>query len=344
MVILESTTILHDEGVNENVNTSNKSKRNPTTNKRKNQSSPNKHKPSSTKGHNNVPNEAPLSSPSPPTKSLVKKSKSNHSKSNSNKKNKKSTRVVTPLKQNNYTSSTTTLITPEEQSRYVALDCEMVGVGPHGLDSALARVCIIDWNKTILLDTYVQVNQEITDYRTFVSGIREEHLSKDVAMEFEECRSIVLELIRNKIVIGHGLKSDFYVLDIHHPWQDIRDTAKYEPFMKQVQLVPCDNASVSSSSSSSSSSQPLFRPRKLKELALNKLDRTIQISGHEHCPLEDAGAALDLYKKARSKWEKAVEYKVQKTKEIMNLQQKQQQRRDSISSVETSYSHGCIVS
>jgi len=37
----------------------------------------------------------------------------------------------------------------------VALDCEMVGVGFDGEQSALARVSIVDWNGFVLLDTYV---------------------------------------------------------------------------------------------------------------------------------------------------------------------------------------------
>lgn len=36
-------------------------------------------------------------------------------------------------------------LTAEEKAQYVALDCEMVGVGPGGCRSALARCCLVDW-------------------------------------------------------------------------------------------------------------------------------------------------------------------------------------------------------
>jgi DNA-binding transcriptional regulator GbsR (MarR family) len=57
-------------------------------------------------------------------------------------------------------------------------------------------------------------------------------------------------------------------------------------------------------------------PRKLKELAKDKLGRDIQKPGVSHSAFEDAKTALDLYKVVRSKWEKAMEYKINKTREI----------------------------
>lgn len=61
-------------------------------------------------------------------------------------------------------------------SKYVALDCEMVGIGNQGRQSALARVSIVDWHHNVLLDTYVQVPMKVTDYRTAVSGIKPKHI------------------------------------------------------------------------------------------------------------------------------------------------------------------------
>lgn len=180
----------------------------------------------------------------------------------------------------------------------MALDCEMVGVGPGGYESALARVSIVDYNNAVLFDTYVKVSEPVTDYRTFVSGIREEHLQSDLAMDFAQCQSIVKKLLQGKILVGHALKNDMTVLDLEHPWYNCRDTAKYEPFMKKDKNTN------------------LLRPRKLKDLTETKLDRIIQIAGQEHCPVEDAIAALDLFKKARVKWEKAMAYKMNRTTTI----------------------------
>ena len=41
-------------------------------------------------------------------------------------------------------------LTAAEMAQYVALDCEMVGVGPGGCRSALARCCLVDWEGTTM--------------------------------------------------------------------------------------------------------------------------------------------------------------------------------------------------
>jgi RNA exonuclease 4 len=189
-------------------------------------------------------------------------------------------------------------LTPEEKVRYVAMDCEMVGVGLGGHRSALARVCIINWNGKKLMDNLVLPEEAITDYRTFVSGITQQDLESDKVIDIEECRSQVLELLEGKVLVGHALKNDLHALGIAHPWYDTRDTAKYEPFMK----FRFDDG--------------ILWPRKLKELAKDKLDRDVQRPGASHSAFEDAKTALDLYKVVRPKWEKAMEYKINKTREI----------------------------
>lgn len=230
--------------------------------------------------------------------SKVKKNKKKSKQSKKNNSHKQKNRRITQQKQAQARREAEQEISLEEQGKYLALDCEMVGVGEGGYQSALARVSIVDYNYAIIFDTYVKVNEPVTDYRTFVSGIRKEHLQSDLAMEFSRCQSIVKKLLKGKILIGHALKNDLTSLGIQHSWQDCRDTAKYEPFMKK------DKHS------------GILRPKKLRDLTENKLNRIIQIAGQQHCPVEDAIAALDLYKKARVKWEKAMQYKVNRTEQI----------------------------
>lgn len=55
---------------------------------------------------------------------------------------------------------------------YVALDCEMVGVGPMGAESTLARVSVINYFGAVLLDEFVQQKERVTDWRTQWSGVR----------------------------------------------------------------------------------------------------------------------------------------------------------------------------
>jgi hypothetical protein len=57
----------------------------------------------------------------------------------------------------------------------VAIDCEMVGVGPKDLKgrtkSALAHVAIVDFDGNIIYNEYVIPEEAITNYRTTHSGI-----------------------------------------------------------------------------------------------------------------------------------------------------------------------------
>ena len=187
----------------------------------------------------------------------------------------------------------------EEQSRYLAMDCEMVGVGRGGKRSSVARVTLVDWDGRIVYDEFVRQEEEVTDYRTFVSGITPLDV-EDATLTLKQCRQAVQTMIADKILVGHALKNDMRALNLTHHWMSTRDTAKYEPFM-QTRFV--DN---------------VLWPRKLKDLAFEKLERKIQREGEPHSAYEDAAAAMDLYRTVRRKWEKVMDYKIKKTEEIEN--------------------------
>jgi RNA exonuclease 4 len=192
---------------------------------------------------------------------------------------------------------------------YFALDCEMVGVGPEGLDSALARVSIINWDNEIVLDTYVTVQEEVTDYRTFVSGIRPEHIESESAMGLEQVRALVASILKGKILIGHALENDLKAVGLQHPAWDIRDTAKYAPFMRTVQNFQ------------EATAKDVLVPKKLKELVLEHLQRDIQVIGKSHSPVEDSIAAMDLYKKCRNHWEMQLSQEVHRVQPQVSLPQ-----------------------
>jgi RNA exonuclease 4 len=217
----------------------------------------------------------------------------------SSEQSKRSLQRAMAQKKSKQTNDATTLPL-EERSQYLALDCEMVGVGPFGTKSTLARVTIVNWDGDVVYDQLIRPIEQITDYRTFVSGITESDLENDEkVVDLETCRSEVLRFLEGKIIIGHALKNDLYSLKIQHPWQKIRDTAKYEPFMKQR----FDDG--------------VYWPRKLKDLVFQHLNGTeIQKIGVPHSAYEDAYSAMLLYQTVRNKWEKVMTYKIRKTAEI----------------------------
>mmetsp|Transcript_1408 Transcript_1408/g.2951 ORF Transcript_1408/g.2951 Transcript_1408/m.2951 type:complete len:377 (+) Transcript_1408:180-1310(+) len=179
----------------------------------------------------------------------------------------------------------------DEQQRYVALDCEMVGIGAGGKQSALARVSMTGWNHEVLLDTFVQVPDRVTDFRTHVSGVRAADIKakNDDAMELHACRRKVGEMLRGKILVGHALKNDFSALMLDHPRSDIRDTARYRPFMRP-----------------SGRGGGKMRPRKLRDLVKQHLGLDIQVAGEAHCSIDDAQATMKLFQFAKDEWDKEI--------------------------------------
>ena len=114
--------------------------------------------------------------------------------------------------------------------KYVAIDCEMVGIGPGAHQSALARVSVVDFHGRQIYDSFVKPQERVTDWRTFVSGITPKHMR--FAREFEEVQKTVADILQDRILVGHDLKHDLDALLLSHPARDIRDTAKYHTFKK----------------------------------------------------------------------------------------------------------------
>ncbi|GAN03185.1 exonuclease [Mucor ambiguus] len=165
--------------------------------------------------------------------------------------------------------------------KYVAIDCEMVGVGPDGIDSALARVSIVNYNGAVLLDCYVKPQEKVTDYRTHVSGIESHHLESDQALTFKEAQYKTEAIIRNRILVGHAVYNDLQALILSHPALLIRDTSRYKPFRKLAK----------------------GRTPGLRMLVKEVLGITIQSGSHSS--VEDARFTIQLYKSVKIEWEKS---------------------------------------
>lgn len=165
----------------------------------------------------------------------------------------------------------------------------MVGVGPGGKRSVLARVSIVDYFGKCLFDRFVRVEERVTDFRHHVTGITSKDLSSVNALPFGRCRQHVITIIRNKVLVGHALENDLAVLGIHHPWHDIRDTSMYHPYLKEDRFGR-------------------MGPSRLAHLAKIHLGIDIQRRGHPHCPVEDSCAAMALYRKNQPFWDALMEH------------------------------------
>ncbi|TKA70462.1 hypothetical protein B0A49_03816 [Cryomyces minteri] len=166
--------------------------------------------------------------------------------------------------------------------KYIALDCEMVGTGPPpATDSVLARVSLVNYHGQLLYDSYVlpPPNIAITDYRTFVSGIQPHHLRPGTARPFRLVQRDVAALLAGRVLVGHALKNDLAVLVLAHPQRDIRDTARHAAFRKLS----------------------AGRTPALKRLAREVLG--VEIQGGEHSSVEDARAAMLLFRREKVAFE-----------------------------------------
>ncbi|BCR92427.1 putative 3'-5' exonuclease [Aspergillus chevalieri] len=165
-----------------------------------------------------------------------------------------------------------------ELGNYVAIDCEMVGVGPNpDHDSALARVSIVNFHGEQVYDSFVRPKEMVTDWRTHVSGILPKHMVE--ARSFEQAQKDVSDILEGRVLVGHAVGNDLDALLLGHPKRDIRDTSKYPPYRK-----------IAGGGS----------PR-LKVLASEYLGLNIQTGSHSS--VEDARATMMLYRREKKGFE-----------------------------------------
>ncbi|XP_020249765.1 RNA exonuclease 4 [Asparagus officinalis] len=140
------------------------------------------------------------------------------------------------------------------------------------------RVTVVNAWGNVVYDEYVRPLEPVVDFRTNISGIHPWNMKK--AKNFMIVQKKVAELIKGRILVGHALHNDLKVLLLSHPKKDIRDTSEYKPFLRDG------------------------RRRALKDLAAEILG--IRIQQKQHCPIQDARAAMLIYKKYQKAWEKSI--------------------------------------
>jgi len=97
----------------------------------------------------------------------------------------------------------------------IAIDCEMVGIHEKGSESTVARVSLVNYHGHVLLDTFVQPREKVTDYRTWVSGVRASDL--EGAPVFDVVQKQVNELVEGRTLVGHAIENDLKVSSASAP-------------------------------------------------------------------------------------------------------------------------------
>jgi len=162
-------------------------------------------------------------------------------------------------------------------TRVLAMDCEFGGYGNKGKLNCLIRISVVNYDGDVVLDAVVRPEQFVTDFRTEITGME----SKDLynAVDFKVVQNNVIKLLKeDPILVGHALRNDLTVLGLVHKPDLLRDTARFS--------VLCPK-----------------RPKKLKKLAEKHLG--IEIQRGSHSSIEDARAALALYRLHEIEWEDA---------------------------------------
>ena len=155
--------------------------------------------------------------------------------------------------------------------KVLAIDCEMVKTASNPL--ALARVSVVDWNGTVVMDELVKPEEPIIDYVTFYSGITAE-MMEPVTTTIHDIQKRLLDIVTPQtILIGHSLESDLKALKFVHPF--IIDTVLQYPHPRGPPLK--------------SSLSFLAQKYLEKQMKRDKIK-----GGHDS--IEDARAALDLIK------------------------------------------------
>lgn len=175
-------------------------------------------------------------------------------------------------------------LTPDSRKtqlgKFLAIDCEFVGVGPEGGESSLARISVVNFYGHLVFDSFVKQREKVVDWRTWVSGVKGSDMK--TAIPFKQAQEKTAELLKDRILVGHAVQHDLDALFLSHPKSLIRDTSRHLPFRK-----------ISNGKTPG-----------LRKLAKEFLK--IDIQAGEHSSVEDARATMLLYRLHKKEFEQAV--------------------------------------
>jgi RNA exonuclease 4 len=148
----------------------------------------------------------------------------------------------------------------------IALDAEMLICEDNS--KQIGRLSIVNFNRVVLYDSFFKPSKRVKNYLTRYSGLT--FLNTNRAPLFEEEKEKIEKILKNAVIVGHSLSSDQEVLNIKWNWKQIRDISLFPAFKK-------GNKKTS-----------------LKDMTEKYLE--IEIQNGEHSSVEDARAALEVYK------------------------------------------------
>jgi len=181
--------------------------------------------------------------------------------------------------------------------RKIAIDCEMM---QSNIGQVLGRVSVVDYEGATIFDTFVCYPEPITITNTDkqFSGIDLNDIDpQNGAQPFSEVQAHLVELLRDRIVIGHDIQKDLKVISMDLPSHilrlqgfalrltpvtfdiTVRDTQKYSRYRQYANRRSHQGPS-------------------LKNLALEVLGRPIKQG--RVSSVEDAIATMEVYRKAEA--------------------------------------------
>ncbi|CAE6416755.1 hypothetical protein BN14_00230 [Rhizoctonia solani AG-1 IB] len=170
---------------------------------------------------------------------------------------------------------------PYEMAEVIAINTQYVGIGAGGSVPMLARVSFIDYRGHVVYDKFVVPSQPGKFHpNVWIPPVK---LTWD-AVSFSDAQAMAAHLLRGRIVVGHSLWLDLQVLGVSHPACDTRDVGLYLPFRTALKTP---NQVIG-----------------LQTLVWQLMRRKIQEAHHN--PVENARAAMDLFRSHEADWQKTV--------------------------------------
>lgn len=148
----------------------------------------------------------------------------------------------------------------------VALDAEMLICTDNS--KQIGRLSIVNYNRVVLYDSFFKPPRRVKNYLTRYSGLT--FLNTSRAPAFADEKDTIEKILANAVIVGHSLGSDQQALGLEWSGKRQRDVSLFPGFKR-------GNKKTS-----------------LKELTEKFLE--IEIQNGEHSSVEDARAALELYK------------------------------------------------